>query len=430
MSLQEQYQAKLQTIDQVAKSIQSGDRVISNSVAAMPITLIKMIENRYEELENVELFASNLIYPFDFLSKPEVAAKVHYNSFFLGAIERQHAKNGLFSITSFNFSQAANLVDEIVKPDVFVTTVSPMDENGNFNLGPMGVSLGRVGLSAKKVIVQVNKNVPRVQGVDNEIHIDEVDVIFEYEEPLAEVPEAPSGEIDKQIATHILKEVEDGSTIQIGVGGLSGAVSYGLLEKKDLSVHTEMITESMLTLTKEGAITGPIVGAFAMGTKALYEFAGEHPNISIEPIHKVVDPYIAGQKDKLISINACLMVDITGQVVSEGSGTRMISCTGGALDFCRAANISKGGKSFFCVTSVNEDPKTGERTSNIRFALPEGTPVTIPRSETNYIATEYGIAHLRNQSIAERVRRLIAIAHPDFRAELEEQAKAVGYLPK
>lgn len=429
MTYQDQYQEKKVTIDEAAQSIKDGDRIAANSVAAMPVDLLKKIENRYEELNNVEIFSSFLTTPFRFLTEPEVAAHVHYNSFFVGALERQYAQNGLFSVTSFNFSNTEEFIKNVVKPNVFVTTAAGMDEDGNFNLGPMGVAQGKlIADVADRVIIQVNKDVPPVKGKSTTLHIDDVDLIFEQDEPLAEIPELESGEIDKQIASHILPEVEDGSTVQIGVGGLSGAVSYGLRDKKDLAVHTEMITQSMMTLAKEGVITGDIVGGFAMGSKDLYNFAGESDQISIEPVYDVVDPYKAGQKDKLISINACLMVDITGQVVSEGAGTRIIAGTGGALDFARAANISEGGKSFFCVRSVNKDKKTGELSSNIKFALPEGTPVTIPRSETDYIATEYGIAHLKNQSISERVRRLIAIAHPEVRDQLTEQAKKVGYI--
>lgn len=427
--VQSKYEAKKITVDEAAQLIQSGEKILSNSVAAMPVTLINKITDRYKELDDVHIYGSNLITPFKFLEDPEVAAHVRFHTTFLGPLERHYAHLGLFEVSSVNFSNIKEYLTEQIKADVFITTVAPMDEDGYFNLGPMGVAIGRLGTDvAKRVIVQVNPNVPPVNGKETMVHIDEVDYVFELAEPLAEVPELPSSDLDKQIAKHILPEVEDGSCIQIGVGGLSGAVSYGLLEKKDLSVHTEMITESMLTLTQKGAITGKIVGGFAMGLRDLYDFASTSDQISIEPVYDVVNPYLAGQKDKLISINACLMVDLTGQVVSEGIGTKMISSTGGALDFARAAGLSKGGKSFFCLRSINEDPKTGELTSNIRFGLPEGTPVTIPRSDTDYIATEYGIAHLKNHSIEERVRRLIAIAHPDFREELTEQAKQVGYI--
>lgn len=429
MDVKEKYESKKITLEEAAKSINNGEKVLTNSVAAMPVTLLNKITDRYQELEDVHIYGSNLITPFKFLDDPEVAEHVHFHTTFLGPLERHYAHLGLFEISSVNFSNIKEYLSEQIKPDVFITTVAPMDDEGYFNLGPMGASIGRLGTElADRAIVQVNPNVPPVNGKDIKIHIDEVDNVFELAEPLAEVPEIPSSDIDKKIAQYLLPEIEDGSTIQIGVGGLSGAVSYGLLEKKNLSVHTEMITESMLTLTEKGAITGKIVGGFAMGLRDLYDFASTSDQISIEPIYEVVNPYIAGQKDKLISINACLMVDLTGQVVSEGVGTKLISSTGGALDFARAAGLSKGGKSFFCLRSTNKDAETGEITSNIRFGLPEGTPVTVPRSDTDYIATEYGVAHLKNHSIQERVHRLIAIAHPDFREELTKQAKKAGYI--
>lgn len=431
MSFKDQYHSKLRSLTEAASQIKSNERIMSNPVAAMPISLITAITKRYKEYENVTLYSAFVIHPFDFLTNPEVAEKIRYHSFFMGPLERQLAAYGTFSIDPVNFSNLDILIEQRIKPTTFVTTVSEMDEDGYFNYGPMGVTIGEVSRKiAEKVIIQVNKNVPKVNGTHNKIHIDDVDIIVEQDEQLLEIPEMPSSNIDKKIAEWIVPHVKDGSTIQIGFGGLANAVSYGLDSKKNLAVHTEMITESMVHLTEKGVITGPIRGGFAMGTRKLYNFSGDNDQISIEPLHLVNNPSRIAQIDNFVSVNGCLMVDLTGQVVSEGAGTRFISSVGGANDFVRGATKSKGGQSFICLPSTNKNEKTGEVTSNIMLSFPPATPVTVPRADVQYIVTEHGIADMFNRSIEDRIDQMISIAAPDFRDELREQAIAAGYIKK
>ncbi|WP_035052062.1 acetyl-CoA hydrolase/transferase family protein [Carnobacterium pleistocenium] len=429
MTFNDQYQAKLKSLTEAASQIQSNEVILSNPVAAMPISLITAITKRYKEYENVKLFSAFVIHPFDFFTNPEVAERIRYHSFFMGPLERQLIPYGTFSIDPVNFSNLKLLIEQRIKPTTFVTTVSEMDADGYFNFGPMGVTIGEVGSKvAEKVIIQVNKNVPVVHGTHNQIHIDDVDMIVEQDEQLLEVPETPSSNIDKKIAEWIVPHVRDGSTIQIGFGGLANAVSYGLDSKKDLAVHTEMITESMVYLTEKGVISGPIRGGFAMGTRKLYDFSGKNSQISIEPLHLVNDPSRIAQIDNFVSVNGCLMADLTGQVVSEGAGTRFISSVGGANDFVRGATKSKGGQSFICLPSTNKNEKTGEVTSTIVFSFPKATPVTVPRADVQYIVTEHGIADMFNRSIEDRVEEMISIADPAFREELREQAIKAGYI--
>ena len=431
MSFKDDYQAKIKSLSEAAAQIQSNERIMSNPVAAMPISLITAITKRYKEYENVTLYSAFVIHPFDFFTNPEVAEKIRYHSFFMGPLERQLVSYGTFSVDPVNFSNLNLLIEQRIKPTTFVTTVSEMDEEGYFNYGPMGVTIGEVSSKvAQKVIIQVNKNVPKVNGTHNKIHIDDVDIIVEQDEQLLEIPETPSSNIDKKIAECIVPHVKDGSTIQIGFGGLANAVSYGLDSKKDLAVHTEMITESMVYLTEKGVITGPIRGGFAMGTRKLYDFSGDNDQISIEPLHLVNDPSRIAQIDNFVSVNGCLMADLTGQVVSEGAGTRFISSVGGANDFVRGATKSKGGQSFICLPSTNKNEKTGEVTSNIMMFFPPATPVTVPRADVQYIVTEHGIADMFNRSIEDRVEQMISIADPEFRDELRKQAITAGFIRK
>lgn len=222
--------------------------------------------------------------------------------------------------------------------------------------------------------------------------------------------------------------IEDNSTLQIGFGGLSNAVSYGLIGKViGCSVHTEMITESMMELSDKGVVTGRVVGGFSFGSQKLYEWTGANEFVECHPLSYVNNYSIIRDIKKFYSINATLMADLTGQITSEAVGTRQVSSVGGAGDFVRGASHSNGGKSFVCVSSSYQD-KEGKRHSNIVFSLPPATPVTIPRQDIMYIVTEYGVADIFNLPIEERVKRMIAIAHPDFREELTEQAKKVGYI--
>lgn len=431
MSFKDDYQTKLKSLSEAASQIQSNERIMSNPVAAMPISLITAITKRYKEYENVTLYSAFVIHPFDFFTNPEVAEKIRYHSFFMGPLERQLVSYGTFSVDPVNFSNLNLLIEQRIKPTTFVTTVSEMDEDGYFNYGPMGVTIGEVSRKvAEKVIIQVNKNVPKVNGTHHKIHIDDVDIIVEQDEQLLEIPEVPSSNIDKKIAEWIVPHVKDGSTIQIGFGGLANAVSYGLDSKKDLAVLTEMITESMVYLTEKGVISGSIRGGFAMGTRKLYDFSGDNDQISIEPLHLVNDPSRIAQIDNFVSVNGCLMADLTGQVVSEGAGTRFISSVGGANDFVRGATKSKGGQSFICLPSTNKNEKTGEVTSNIMMSFPPATPVTVPRADVQYIVTEHGIADMFNRSIEDRVEQMISIADPEFKDELRKQAITAGFIRK
>ncbi|MBK5242781.1 acetyl-CoA hydrolase/transferase C-terminal domain-containing protein [Clostridium sp.] len=421
MSWQDIYKSKLVSVENAAKKIESGDKIWFGACSAAPIQILEALADRAEELENVDLVSAMALYPFKFLQSPEFIGKLNYHTIFYGPFERKFYKVGNVDINSVHFAKAYLAIRDVFKVDTLLADVSEPDEDGYMYYGVTGVAWnGVVAEHAKKKIVQVNKNQPKVNGTKNRIHVSEVDCICEYDHPLLELSQPPTKEIDRKIASYIIPLIPDGATLQVGLGGIANAVAYGLENKKNLSVHTEMLTDSMVYLAKKGIINGRILAGFGLGSKELYDYVAEG-KVELAPIEAVNDPYIAGKNDDFMSINSTLMMDLTGQVCSESIGFSQFSCTGGQLDYVRAAGISKGGKSFLCLSSTVKN-KDGSIGSTITVTLPKGQAVTTPRSDVMYVVTEYGIADLYNRPIKERVEAMISIAHPDFREKLRQEA--------
>jgi 4-hydroxybutyrate CoA-transferase len=278
--------------------------------------------------------------------------------------------------------------------------------------------------------VQVNTKTPWIHGIDNLVHVDEVDYIVEADHDLVPVPEIVITDVERKIGENIAEHIPDGATIQLGIGGIPNAVAYFLHGKKDLGVHAEILSDATAELAELGVITGKkktlypgkiVVGGLIIGTKRLLDFVDNNPTIMTMPIARANHLDIIKQNDNLCSINAALTVDLTGQVASETIGHTPYSATGGQLDFVRGAAASKGGKSFIALKSTSLK-KDGTLTSRIVLNFTPGTVVTTPRSDVMYIVTEYGVADLYMRSVPERVKAMISIAHPDFREELEKQA--------
>lgn len=431
------YAEKLLSAEAAMKLVESGDVILANPVAAMPNELLRHLAKRYQEIENVTVHGTFVTEPFTFMVQPEVAQNIRLTSMFMGPLERKLYNNRLFNINSINFSDIGDHIKETIKPDWFLLQTTEMDEAGFFNVGPMGVAMMRDAMEvSKKVVIQVNREVLPINqahdkfiGANHVVHISEVDYIVHHDERLTEIPAVEPTTVERRIAEYIVPKISDGATLQVGFGGLANAVSLGLSGKvNDLAVHTEMVPEAMVDLINEKVITRNVYGGFAMGSQRLYEFVSQQDEISFGLLSQINKPKTISEIDDFVSINACLMVDLTGQITSEGVGTRQVSAIGGAGDFVRGATHSLRGQSFLCVTATNEAPKTGKISSNIVFSLPAATPVTIPRHDVMYVVTEYGIADLFNQPLQERAKRLIAIAHPDFREELTAQAVEAGIL--
>lgn len=419
------YQQKVVSLEEAASKIKDNDRIWMSPCNAAPIQFIEALQKRAFDLHGVKLVSGQILVPFDFLKSKEYREHIAYHTVFYGTLERKLYKYGNININSAQFSQLDKILEDVYDINVVCADVSVPDEDGYMYLGPMGVCITPKAFElANLKIVQVNKHQPKVKGECVKVHVSEVDYICECDHPLPEFPLPPISEVDQKIADLLLPEIPDGSTIQIGLGGLSNAVGYGLKTKKDLSIHAEMITECIMHLYEAGAITGKIEAALGLGTNKLAEFLAEHAEFA--PFWVINNPYNIAKYDKLISINQGLMSDLTGQVCSESVGHKQVSGIGGQVDFVRGASMSKGGKSFLCIYSTTEID--GKRTSNIVLNLPKGMVVTTPRVDVMYIATEYGIVNLKNKNIEDRVHAMISIAHPDFREELTKQAIEAGLI--
>ena len=303
-----------------------------------------------------------------------------------------------------------------------------MDERGFFSLS-LGLTYEKMMVEqADLVILEINENLPWTLG-DTHVHISEVDYVVEHNVPLLELPVVEPRAEERIIGNYIADMIDNGSTLQLGIGGIPNAIALSLLDKKDLGIHTEMFTDGMVDLFDAGVITGrrktlwrgKMVGTFALGTKKLYDFIDKNLAVEFQQGNIVNDPCVIGQNYKMVSINTALQVDLTGQVCSEAIGNRHYSGTGGQADTHRGAQRSEGGKG---IISLRSTAKNGEL-STIVAQLPAGAKVTLGRSDTDYVVTEYGVAHLKGRSVRDRVEAMIRIAHPDYREALRQEAEKI-----
>ena len=329
------------------------------------------------------------------------------------------------------FHEIPRLIREVWPSDAAGAIVSPMDEHGFFSLG-LGVDYTWEALhKAKKVIFEVNQDAPRCHG-NCQVHISNVSHVYESNDPLLELPVIPLSEVDKAIGGYVAEQINDGSTLQIGFGGVPNAVCKALENKKDLGIHTEMITEGIMELAECGAVNcsrknynhGKMIGTFAWGSKRLYEFMHNNPMLQMHPVDYTNEPYNVGQNDNMVAINSTIEIDLLGQCCSESMGPKQWSGTGGQVDFFRGVNISKGGKGFVTMPST---AKKGA-VSRIVPTLEPGAVVTTNKNDVDHVVTEYGIAKIRGQNARQRALGLIRICHPDFRDELKTAAQKMKVI--
>ncbi len=436
MDWRQAYKEKLVTAEEAVSIVKSGDDVMMSGANSAPPALINTLCARYQELENVTLWSGLLMYPFEFLKK-EYRGHINYVTIFYGPVERMFAAEGNVENFSFHFSNADKACLGVIDVDVFLMEVSPPDDKGFMSFGPTGVYHNSLMRDvSKKIVVQVNEHTPYVHGFENMIHVNDVDYIVEDSHVLPNIPEIPIGEDEKTIGALIAERVPDRATIQIGLGGVANAVGHFLDNKKDLGVHTEMLTDSMVDLAQRGVITNRaknfhhgkmVIGGICIGSQATYDYVDHNPMMCFCPIYYVNNRRHIERNDNFISINNALSVDLTGQIASESIGFSMYSGTGGQADFVRGATQSHGGKSFIALKSTYST-KDGNLHSRITSSFLPGTAVTTVRADVMYVVTEHGIADLWQKTTSQRVKAMIAIAHPDFRDQLTGEAKHYGLL--
>ena len=428
-----QYQEKLSTAATAAKAVKSGDVVFMGEFVQNVEAMDAALAERKSELKDVIIVTTTRAKPLKCVEADPNRSVFTWDDWHFSGLGRKYSEQGLVNYIPFTYSHGPEIIAKYNKVDVVCLQVTPMDEQGFFNLSTSN-SLGYAYCQkAEKVIVEVNTSIPRCLGGASEgIHISEVDMIIEGPNtPLIQLPVAPVTETDQGIAKYVMELIEDGSTIQLGIGGLPNVVGSMIAQSdlKDIGVHTEMLADSYVEMYEAGRITGKkknidkgkMVYTFAMGSQKLYDFLDNNPVCASYPVNYTNDPQVIGRNDKVIAINNALEVDLFSQVASESNGSRQISGTGGQLDFIMGAFNSRGGKGLICISSTYKD-KDGTVHSRIVPTFSAGTIVTCPRSITHYVITEFGCAQLKGKSTWQRAESLIEIAHPDFREEMIKQA--------
>lgn len=434
MSFKKEYQNKFTTAVKAAGVVKSGDWVDYGAFCSAPETLDAELALRIHELNDVKVRA---------LAFPGIAAvaaadsgegRLIYNNWHFSGGDRKNHDKGNCHFIPFVYHEGPSHYKKNIKTNVCMVRTAPMDRFGYFNFGIANSFQKAIIDNADKVIVEVNENMPRCLGGSNEaVHLSEVDYVVESDNgPLLTLPEPVITEVDEKIAAIIVEQIQDGSCIQLGIGGMPNAVGKLIAQSdlRDLGVHTEMLADAYLDMFEAGRITnqkkncdpGKMVYTFALGSARLYDFLDNNPACASYSVDYTNKLNHISENDKVISINNAIEVDLYGQVSSESSGFRHITGTGGQFDFAYGAYHSNGGKSFICLSSTVKD-RSGNIRSRIRPVFEPGSIVTLPRTITQYVVTEYGMVSLKGKSTWERAEALISIAHPHFRDELVQEAE-------
>ena len=429
----ELYHSRLTTADELASRVESGWTLGMDAALAQTPAIMSALAERAgrDELSGVKVQTLLDVYPFEFYADNVLSGKLNGVSWFSSGGARKAVNGGYADFIPSYYRDIPGLIRSFCEYDAFCVSVSPMDKHGYFSLATTSSYSQAMLSKAKRVFVEVNRYQPRaVCGL--QIHISQVDAIVEHDAPLPELPPVKLDEVSVTIGNLIAEQIPDGACIQLGIGAIPDATGMALKAKHDLGIHTEMFTDSMVELIACGAVNnskkqihpGKSVTTFAYGSKRIYDYIDDNPAIEILPVDYVNDPNVICRNDNMISINAALEVDLWGQVCAESVGTKHMSGSGGQIDYVRGACQSRGGKSFIAFSSTAK----GGTISKIKPILTPGAVCTTSKNDVDYIVTEYGLAHLRGHSLAERAKQLIAIAHPDFRDELTFEAKKRGIM--
>ena len=431
------YQQKLVSAETAAAVVKSGDKVFMGEFVQNIEAFDAALALRKNALRDVILVTTTRVKPLKCVEADPARESFIWNDWHFSGLARKCAEKGLASYIPFSYHQGPKAVRLYEAPDVAVAQVTPMDAHGFFNFSTSCSMTPDYLRKAGKVVVEVNTSTPRcLGGLSEGIHISEVDMVIEGPNTaLVQLPETQASDADRSIANYVMELLEDGATIQLGIGALPNTVGALIAQSdlKDLGVHTEMLADSYVDMYEAGRITGrhkgidkgKMVYTFAMGTQKLYDFLDNNPAAAIYPVDYTNDPCVIGRNPKVMAINNAIEVDLFSQVSSESSGTRQISGTGGQLDFILGAFNSEGGKGLICISSTYKQ-KDGTMASRIVPTLSPGSIVTCPRSLVHYVVTEFGYAQMKGKSTWQRAEALINIAHPDFRDQLVKDAEAMG----
>lgn len=444
MNIQEEYKKKVVSMEEMAKQIKSGDTI----GAAMAISMCSpdvynAILNRAEELRNVSILDAVPVRPCK-LYDPKFMATIDGHINYLSAFFSPGARaQGQPNTADFFIVMSADIGGKFAnRCDAYAAMVTPPNKQGYVNLGlthfytQEAIRKGRTSGKLRLAIAEVNDQMPIVLG-DNWMHVSEFDLFVENSTKIPAATRKPPGEVEAKIGKYVTELINDGDTVQMGFGGIPEAVIAGLEGKHDLGVHTEMFPVGLQDLVPKGIVTnarkpfhkGKTIATFCLGDQALYNFINENPICEFHPAYHTNNPAFIAQHPNIVAINMALLIDFSGNIASEGIGHRMISGTGGQLDFMIGSYYSPGGKGITLISSARK-LKDGTLASSIVPELPPFTPVTVPRTFAQYVVTEYGIADIRYKTVRERAEALINIAHPDLRGELRNNLKKKFYMNK
>jgi itaconate CoA-transferase len=438
MFYEKQYKAKLTDSDTAVEQIVSGSIVATGQAVCQPPALMDALASRAQagNIDNVKVYYMHAEENMKrSLLRYELMGRIKPYCMFMQEAERDLIKKGqedgnrkvVFYVPN-SFSQSARFFTEHIHVDTFLVTVSPMDRNGYFTFGTNNDYTSTAALSAKRLIVEVNRHMPRVYG--SALHISEVDAIVENDAPLLTLTERPIQDHERKLGQRIAEIIPEHACMQIGVGGVPSGVCEALMDRKDLGIHTEVLNPALARLIQSGVVTnrwkkinpGKTVFTFAMGDAAFYDFLQDNLAIESHPVSYTNDPEMIAQNDNVVSVNSTIEMDLTGACNSEYVNGHQFTSTGGQLDFVRGAYASKGGMSFIAFQSAIKDGKISKIVPRL------SGPVTTPRTDVHYVVTENGVANLKGLSSTERAQALIGLAHPNFRDALAESAKKLHLI--
>ena len=425
--------------EQAAAEVKSGDWVEYGFGLGQPDLFDRALAGRVAKLERVKVRGCLALRPRAAIEADPDARHVVYLSWYFSGLERKMHDRGLAHHIPMNFGEAPDYYRRFVDVDVAVLKTAPMDAHGFFNFGPAVTYHKAITKKARRLVVETDAAMPYVYGLENGVHISEVDCVLDAgATAMPELKYPPANAVDQRVAELIAPEIPSGACIQIGIGAMPNAVCELLAAApiKDLGVHTEMFVDSLVSLYEAGKVTGAhkatnryqMAYTFAAGSKRMYDFLDRNAACFAGPVDYTNLPHRIMHNDRAISICNAAQIDLTGQACSESAGIRQISGTGGQLQFVRGAYASRDGKSFICLASTHE--RDGRRASRIVARIDDSNIVTTPRTDVMYVATEYGLVNLKGKSVPERARALISIAHPDFREALERDAREYRLIPR